>query len=118
MWTAVNVVKRGPKISDRTKRHHKQLNLSDVNKKIAYKCCRLALSSVFSTLRCGFPDGVLKHEFQAIEVTRFFAWYNFGHIQAMKVILFSKYSKFYVDFENAIKFSENVDGFQDNCDWS
>ena len=32
----------------------------------------------------------------------------------MKVILFSKYSKFYVDFENAIKFSENVDGFENN----
>ena len=26
----------------------------------------------------------------------------------MKVILFSKYSKVYVDFENAIKFSENL----------
>ena len=32
----------------------------------------------------------------------------------MKVILFSKYSKFYVHFENAIKLSENVDGFGDN----
>ena len=32
----------------------------------------------------------------------------------MKVILFSKYPKFYVDFKNAIKFEENVDGFEDN----
>ena len=36
----------------------------------------------------------------------------------MKMILFSKYSKFYVHFENAIKLSENVDGFGDNCVWS
>ena len=33
----------------------------------------------------------------------------------MMVILFSKYSKFYVDFENAIKFPENVDCLGDNC---
>ena len=31
-----------------------------------------------------------------------------GHAEAMKVIAFSKYSKLYVDFENAIKFSENL----------
>ena len=40
------------------------------------------------------------------------------HIEAMKVIVFAKYSKFYVDFENAIKLPENVDGFEDNCVWS
>ena len=33
----------------------------------------------------------------------------------MKVIFFSKCSKFYVHFENAIKFAENVDGIEDNC---
>ena len=32
----------------------------------------------------------------------------------MKMILVSKYSKYYVDFENAIKLCENVDGFEDN----
>ena len=31
----------------------------------------------------------------------------------MKVIFLSKYSKFYLDFQNAIKFPENVDGFED-----
>ena len=33
----------------------------------------------------------------------------------MKVILVSKYSRFYVDYVNAIKFEENVDCFEDNC---
>ena len=43
---------------------------------------------------------------------------NFGHIENMKVILFSNSSKFYVDFENAIKLGENVDCFEDNYVWS
>ena len=32
----------------------------------------------------------------------------------MKIFFCLKYSILYVDFENAIKFSENVDGFEDN----
>ena len=36
----------------------------------------------------------------------------------MKMIFFSKYSKFYLDFENRIKFPENVDGFEDNYVWT
>ena len=43
---------------------------------------------------------------------------NFGHIEAMKVISFSKCSETYLDFENAIKLRENVDGFEDNCVWT
>ena len=40
---------------------------------------------------------------------------DFGHIEAMKVIFFSKFLKIYVDFKNTIKLQENVDGFEDNC---
>ena len=36
----------------------------------------------------------------------------------MTMFFFSKYSKFYVDFENALKFFENVDSFKDNFVWS
>ena len=36
----------------------------------------------------------------------------------MKVIFFSKYSKFYVDLENAMKVKEDADGFEDNCVWT
>ena len=35
----------------------------------------------------------------------------------MKLIFFSKCSKFYVDFKNAIKILQNVFGFQHNCVW-
>ena len=33
----------------------------------------------------------------------------------MKVIFFAKCSKFYIDFENRIKFTEVVDGLEENC---
>ena len=35
MWLGVNVLKSGRKISDRTKKHQKQLNLFDINIKLA-----------------------------------------------------------------------------------
>ena len=35
MWSAVNVLKSSPKIWDSTKRHHTQLNLLDINEKLA-----------------------------------------------------------------------------------
>ena len=40
---------------------------------------------------------------------------NFRHIEPMKVIFFLKCSKFYVDFQNAIKIVEKVDAFEYNC---
>ena len=43
---------------------------------------------------------------------------NFGHIEAMKVIFFSKFLKFYVGFRNATKLDEDVDGFEGNCIWT
>ena len=43
---------------------------------------------------------------------------TWGHIEAMKMSLFSKHPKFYVDFEKAIKFWEHVDGFEGNCVWN
>ena len=43
---------------------------------------------------------------------------NFGHIQFRAVISFSKCSKFYADFENAIKPPQHVDGFEGKWAWS
>ena len=43
---------------------------------------------------------------------------NFGDIKAMKMIFSPKCSKFYVDFEKALKLERNVDGFEDNCLWT
>ena len=43
---------------------------------------------------------------------------NFAHFEAMKVIFFSKSSKPYVDFENAVKLWGNVDRFEHSCVWT
>ena len=118
MWATVNVLKSVSKIFDRTKRHHKQLNLFDINIKLAKKCCRTAFRSLFCTLTGRFRNGVLKPEFYVIEVKTYFGMYKVRHIEAIKTIFFSIYSKFYVDFENALRFFENVDAFKGNCIWS
>ena len=118
MRAAVNVLKSGPKISERTKRHQKQFNLFDIKIKLAKNCRRPALSSVFTTVRPWVANVVLKEEFEAIEVTTYFRSNTFRHMEAMKVILFSKYSKFFFDFDNPKKFQEILDTFEDNCVWS
>ena len=49
------------------------------------------------------------------QVTTFLGTNNLRRTEAMKVIFFSKCSKFSVDLENVIKSFENVAGFEDNC---
>ena len=66
-------------------------------------------------LTVSFQNCVLKQEFEAVQVISFFGMNNFGHVEAMKVIFFSKLSKSYVDLENLMKVGENVPGFKDNC---
>ena len=48
----------------------------------------------------------------------FFGINNFGHVEALKVIFFSKWLKSYVHFENAIKFAKTIDEIEDNCVWT
>ena len=50
MWSVVNVIKDGLKISDPTKKHDTQLALFDINGTLAYKCCCGDLSSVYDLL--------------------------------------------------------------------
>ena len=118
MWWAVNVLKRGPNISDTTKRHARQLILCDINRTIAWSCRRAELRSVLYALTGWFKKGVLKQEFCGLQLTTFFGIKNFQHIKAMKVIFFSKCSKSYVYFKNTIKLRENVHSFEDNCLWT
>ena len=85
---------------------------------MAEKCCCVDLSSVLDPLTGWLPKGVLKQEFYGIQVTTFFGMKTFGNIEVMKVIIFSKCWKFYVEFQNAVKPPENLDRFEDNCAWS
>ena len=111
MWQAVNVVKSAPNISDPITENDTQLNLFEINGKLALKSCRGDFKSVFHFLTGWFPKGLLKQEFKGIQETTFLGINNFGHIEAMKAIFFWNFWKFYVDFWNAIKLGEDVDGF-------
>ena len=50
-----------------------------------------------------------------IYVTPLFAVYNFRNKSLVRLIFSSNYSKFYEDFRNAEKNSENISRFLDNC---
>ena len=118
MSLAVNVWKSCPKISDPIKRDDTQLNLFDINETLAKKFCCADFTTVLELLTGWFQKGFLKQEFYGIQVTSLFGINNFGHIEAMKVIFFSKCSKSYVHFENAIRLRENVENFGDNFVWT
>ena len=46
MWRVVNVLKNGPKTSNLTRRHNTQLNLSDINRTLAWKCSCADMRSI------------------------------------------------------------------------
>ena len=46
MWSAVDMLKDAPNISDWTKRHDTQITLFGINAKLAYRCSSAQLSSV------------------------------------------------------------------------
>ena len=60
MWSLVKLLKRGPSISDPTKRHDTPLNIFDINERLVWKCCRADFSSVLDPLTRWFPKDVLK----------------------------------------------------------
>ena len=63
MWVTINVLKNPPKISNRTKRHHKQINFFDINEKLEKKFFRPGFIIVLGTLTRWFTNGVVKQEF-------------------------------------------------------
>ena len=80
------MLKNGPTIADRIKGHDTQLNLFDINGKLAKKCCLPDFSSVSDCLAPSLPKGVLKQDDSGIQVTTFFRLNNFQNILAMMVI--------------------------------
>ena len=117
MWSLVNVLKNGPNILDTTKRWcATQFVWSEWN--ISTKVPPWNFISVLDPLTRWFPEGVLKQELSGIHITTFFGNHNFGNIEGMELIFFPKCSEFSVDFKVAIKFPENVHGFEDNCVWT
>ena len=59
--------------------------------------------SVSARLPCGLSRGPLKREFLDIYLSKSFGVGNFENTEAMRVIFFSKFSKFNADYENSGK---------------
>ena len=58
MWSAPNVLKISPKIWGPTKWHDTQLDMFDINGKLAWKCCRADFGSLLDPLTRWFPKDV------------------------------------------------------------
>ena len=104
-WSAVNMSKSGPRISDPTKRHDTQLNFFNINGKSAKKCCLEDFSSVSDHLTPWLPNVVLKQDHCGIQVTTFFGLKIFENISAMKVIFCWKTVKYLCKFQKSNKIS-------------
>ena len=50
MWSAINVLKSGPNISDPSKSYDTQVNLFDINGRFEWNCCRADFSIVLDPL--------------------------------------------------------------------
>ena len=109
------MLKNSPKISDLTKRDVFQLNLPEINRKLAWKCCPAGFSSAWDPLTLWLLKGVLKQELSGIQVTHTSESINSEIFKLWMWSFFPKCPKFYLDFKNAIKIVENFNSFEDNC---
>ena len=80
MRSAVNVLPNSPKISDMTKGHFFQLNLSQVNGKMGWQFGSAGFSNVLDPWTRLLAKGLLKHELTGTEVTTFVVVNNFQKI--------------------------------------
>ena len=99
MWSAVNVLKDGPTISDPTKRHDTQLTLFDINGNLVYKFCCTEFGGVYHPMTRYRQKDDLKQDHSGIQGTTFFGINNSGNIEVMKVIFFHKMLKILFKFE-------------------
>ena len=86
LWSAVNMLENGSKISDLAKNHDTKLKLFDITGKLAWKCYCADYSSVSNPLTRWLPKGVLKLDLSCIQVTTFFGLNNLQNIWDMNVI--------------------------------
>ena len=67
---------------------------------------------IWARLPCCFSKDPLKRDFLDIDLTTFFGVRNFGNTSAMRVIFFSKCSKFELDFKNEKKIQKKLFVFE------
>ena len=76
------------------------INLSEINGKLGRRCCAPGFRSVWDSLTCWIPKGVLKQELSLIQVTTYFGVNNFREDEALKLIFFSKMRNIFNRFCN------------------
>ena len=81
------------------------------------KVVRFRFQQCWLPLTFCFTKGFMKRDFLEIWLTTFYVARNFGNTSALRMIFFSKCSKFNIDFKNAETNWENVFCFWDICIW-
>ena len=80
MWSPINLLKHSHKIYDLTKRDVSDLDLSNINGKLAENHGRAHFSSDLDPLIPWLQKGVLKQEFLGIQENTFFGAKNLENI--------------------------------------
>ena len=113
----VNVLKSSPSICHIYKRDFFQLNLLRSDPWLSYRWCNPHLESAWTRLRCYLSEVPLKQDSLDIYLTTFSESVTSKIQNLWGSSVFSKYSKFNLNFKNAAKNSEKVFCFWDNCIW-
>ena len=118
--SAVNGLKKCPKIFDIIQRDSFNLTCLCRDRLIWWRCCRSDFNNFSARLSCRLSKEPLKQDFLNIYLTTSFRVLKFEKTSAMRVIFFSKYWKLNLIFKNAKKKKkkrENLFRFWDNCIW-
>ena len=108
LWSAVNMLTNSTKISDINNRNIFELYFPPSNEKNWSNCCPADFSRVWDPCACWLPKDVAKRGFLGIYPTTSFAVRNSKIKQLWGSWLFSKCSKFDLDFRNKAKKIEKV----------
>ena len=118
--SAVNGLKKCPKIFDIIQRGSFNLTCLCRDRLIWWRCCRSDFNNFSARLSCRLSKEPLKQDFLNIYLTTSFRVLKFEKTSAMRVIFFSKYWKIESNFQKCKKNKkkrENLFRFWDNCIW-
>ena len=98
-WSSeINMLTSSSKILSITQKDIQELIFIHIDQKICKRGCCADLGSVWDHFACCFWKGLVKRAFLDTHLTKSFAVSNFGNTWPIRVIFFSKCSKFDLDF--------------------
>ena len=101
--SAVNGLKKCPKIFDIIQRGSVNLTCLCRDRLIWWRCCRSDFNNFSARLSCRLSKEPLKQDFLDIYITRFFGVFKFKNTSAKTVISFLKMFKLNLNLENGKK---------------